>query len=73
MLERAFQLLNNFLGNQHPEHERRARCPDVQELPVKRPFPFRRYFYTIPSTSQFLLTGLKQPIVSRIPHDRDEL
>jgi len=32
-----------FAGNQHPEYECRARGPDVQKLPVKRPLSFRRY------------------------------
>lgn len=29
-------------GDQHPEHEHRARGPDVQELPVERVVPLRR-------------------------------
>jgi hypothetical protein len=29
-------------GNQYPEHERRTRSTNVQELSVKRTFPSRR-------------------------------
>lgn len=34
---------NTALGSQHPEHERRACGSDVQELPIERALPPRRW------------------------------